>query len=59
LKEIAQERGESPRHLIHSIDANRQFANLSSTIRLFVLEFCKAQYAQRSATFEQREISVQ
>jgi Ribbon-helix-helix domain len=30
LKEIARERGESLQHLITSIDADRQFANLSS-----------------------------
>jgi predicted DNA-binding ribbon-helix-helix protein len=55
LKEIAQERGESPRHLINSIDANRRFANLSSATRLFVLEFYKEQLDR----IEQQEISVQ
>jgi predicted DNA-binding ribbon-helix-helix protein len=39
LKEIARERGESAAQLIAHIEANRQFANLSSAIRLFVLEF--------------------
>ena len=59
LKGIAHERRESLQHLITSIDRDRQSANLSSVLRVFVLEFYKAQYAQRSAMFEQREISVQ
>jgi predicted DNA-binding ribbon-helix-helix protein len=59
LKDIAHERRESLQHLITSIDRDRQSANLSSVLRVFVLEFYKAQYAQRSAMFEQREISVQ
>jgi predicted DNA-binding ribbon-helix-helix protein len=37
LRQIAAMRGETLSHLIASIDANRQFANLSSAIRLFVL----------------------
>jgi predicted DNA-binding ribbon-helix-helix protein len=39
LKEIARARGESAAQLIAHIDANRQFANLSSAIRLFVLGY--------------------
>jgi predicted DNA-binding ribbon-helix-helix protein len=54
LKDIAHERRVSLSHLIASIDANRQ-SNLSSSIRLFVLEF----YKDRVADLEQREISVQ
>jgi predicted DNA-binding ribbon-helix-helix protein len=59
LKEIAHERRENLQHLITSIDADRESANLSSVLRVFILEFYKAQSAQRRAMFEQREISVQ
>jgi predicted DNA-binding ribbon-helix-helix protein len=44
LKEIARARGESAAQLIAHIDANRRFANLSSAIRLFVLEFYREQF---------------
>jgi predicted DNA-binding ribbon-helix-helix protein len=37
LKEIARERGMTLGALVAAIDANRQHANLSSAIRLFVL----------------------
>jgi predicted DNA-binding ribbon-helix-helix protein len=59
LKEIAHERRETLQHLITSIDAKRKAANLSSVLRVFVLEFYKAQIARRGGAFEQREISVQ
>jgi predicted DNA-binding ribbon-helix-helix protein len=49
LKEIARARGESVAQLIAHIDANRQFANLSSAIRLFVLEFYREQFNCQSA----------
>ena len=39
LKEIAQERHMTPSELIAAINADRQNANLSSAIRLFVLGF--------------------
>ena len=39
LKEIAEQRHETLSHLIASIDAERKHANLSSAIRLYVLEF--------------------
>jgi predicted DNA-binding ribbon-helix-helix protein len=58
LKDIAHERRKSLRDLITSIDADRQFANLSSALRVFILEFYKAQSA-RHAVFGQREIPVQ
>ena len=54
-KEIAHERGESLRHLIASINANRQFANLSSAIRLYVLWYYKDKSARQRAMFERRE----
>jgi predicted DNA-binding ribbon-helix-helix protein len=37
LKEIAHERRETLSHLVASIDANRQAANLSSALRVYVL----------------------
>jgi predicted DNA-binding ribbon-helix-helix protein len=37
LKEIAAERGMTPAELVAAIDGNREHANLSSAIRLFVL----------------------
>ena len=37
LKEIASERGMTLAELVRTIDANRNHANLSSAIRLFVL----------------------
>ena len=39
LKEIASERGTTPGALVAAIDGERQHANLSSAIRLFVLGF--------------------
>jgi predicted DNA-binding ribbon-helix-helix protein len=47
LREIAERRGESLSKLVSSIDAGRQFSNLSSAIRLFVLGFYQDQYDQR------------
>jgi predicted DNA-binding ribbon-helix-helix protein len=43
LKEIASERGMMLGELIRTIDANRNHANLSSAIRLFVLGFYRDQ----------------
>ena len=54
LKDIAHERGETISHLVTGINANRR-SNLSSTIRLFVLEFYKEQLDR----LEQQEIPVQ
>jgi predicted DNA-binding ribbon-helix-helix protein len=59
LKEIAHERRETLQHLVTSINADRQSTNLSSVLRVFILQFYKAQSAGRVAMFEQREISVQ
>jgi predicted DNA-binding ribbon-helix-helix protein len=39
LREIAVERDVSLGALVAAIDANRQHANLSSAIRIFVLQF--------------------
>jgi predicted DNA-binding ribbon-helix-helix protein len=47
LTEIAHERGENLTDLITSISANRQFANLSSALRVFVLEYYRDQDERR------------
>jgi predicted DNA-binding ribbon-helix-helix protein len=47
LKEIAGERGMTLTELIRAIDADRQHANLSSAIRLFVLGVYRDQLASR------------
>jgi predicted DNA-binding ribbon-helix-helix protein len=49
LHEIAHERDMGLNRLIASIDRNRQFANLSSTIRLFVLEYYRDQQERKQA----------
>ena len=60
LKEIASDRQLSMSELVSVIDSGRLNANLSSAIRLFVLEHYRAQFAeQQHAAFEQREIAVQ
>ena len=47
LKEIASERNMTMTQLVNAIDANRQHANLSSAIRLFVLGVYRDQLASR------------
>jgi predicted DNA-binding ribbon-helix-helix protein len=39
LKEIADKRGVHISHLVAAIDGQREHANLSSAIRLFVLDY--------------------
>jgi predicted DNA-binding ribbon-helix-helix protein len=46
LKEIAQGRQMTLSALISSIDAQRQHDNLSSALRLFVLDFYRKQVAR-------------
>jgi len=43
LKEIASERDETLSNLVAKIDADRQHGNLSSAIRLFVLDHVRDQ----------------
>ena len=43
LREIAVERDVSVGALVAAIDANRQHANLSSAIRIFVIQFYRDQ----------------
>jgi predicted DNA-binding ribbon-helix-helix protein len=47
LKEIAGRRHMNLSDLIGSIDAQRQQGNLSSALRLFVLEFYRSQAAEK------------
>ena len=49
LREIAHQRGETLCSLVTSINTNRQFANLSSAIRVFVLEFYRDQRQRETA----------
>jgi predicted DNA-binding ribbon-helix-helix protein len=51
LKEIAKQRHEVLAHLVAIIDADRQHANLSSAIRLYVLGFYRDQH-QRGAVID-------
>ena len=57
LRDIAQERHETLSHLVASIEANRQAANLSSAVRVYVLRFYKDQFAQQREMFKQHEIN--
>ena len=60
LRAIADKRGETLTRLVTGINASRQNANLSSCLRIFVLEFYKEQSARRQGQeFQQREIPVQ
>ena len=49
LKEIAGERHTSLSDLVAAIDSERQHGNLSSAIRLFVLDFHRAQSSEAEA----------
>ena len=55
LKDIAHERGETISRLVGSIDVNRQSANLSSAIRVYVLWYYMDQSARGRAMFERRK----
>jgi predicted DNA-binding ribbon-helix-helix protein len=59
LRDIAHGRGETMSRLIATVDANRQAANLSSALRVFVLQHYIDQSARQSEMFEQRAIPVQ
>jgi predicted DNA-binding ribbon-helix-helix protein len=47
LKEIATAQGRTLSDLITSIDVDRRHSNLSSCLRLFVLDFYRAQLAKQ------------
>jgi len=44
LREIAESRQQPVKKLIEEIERGREFANLSSAIRVFVLQFYKDQF---------------
>ena len=50
LREIADERDVTLSTLVGQIDADRQFANLSSAIRLFVLDAYRKQISELAGT---------
>jgi predicted DNA-binding ribbon-helix-helix protein len=49
LKSIAALRGTTLSELVASIDTNREHANLSSAIRLFILDFYRSRLGERMA----------
>jgi predicted DNA-binding ribbon-helix-helix protein len=55
LKEIAEKRLMTLRDLIGTIDSQRQQGNLSSALRLFVLEFYRSQIPATEGREELRE----
>jgi predicted DNA-binding ribbon-helix-helix protein len=57
LRDIAHKRSETLSQLIASIDRNREFANLSSALRIFVLRHYT--WINHREMFEQRAITVQ
>jgi predicted DNA-binding ribbon-helix-helix protein len=58
LRKIAEGRNETVPHLISSINKDRQFANLSSAIRLFVLRHYSDQYHQLPKTSLHHSLDV-
>ena len=52
LKEIARERHMTLSELVAEIDAHRQLGNLSSTLRLFVLDFYRTQLSHSKGGHE-------
>ena len=52
LKEIARERHMRLSELVAKIDAQRQLSNLSSALRLFVLEFYRTQLSDTQILLE-------
>jgi len=47
LKEIAKARNTRVSELVAAIDSERQHVNLSSTLRVFVLEFYRKQFSEK------------
>ena len=58
LRKIADERGETLTQLMTGIDARRKAANLSSCLRIFVLEFYKDQFDRQARISEQSRIAA-
>ena len=58
LAAIATERGTTVSDLVSAIDTDRQFGNLSSTVRLFVLEHHLARRARWRAQIEREQLQL-
>ena len=56
LKDIARERDMTLSDLVGTIDSNRQQGNLSSAIRLFVLDFYREQISEHEKRAATREL---
>jgi predicted DNA-binding ribbon-helix-helix protein len=54
MKEISGQRGTTLSEVVNEIDANRQHGNLSSAIRLFVLDYFKSRAAGPTGESKQR-----
>ena len=59
LREIANERGKTLSQLITGIDESRQAANLSSALRVFILEFYKDQLDRQARISEESTRAAQ
>jgi len=49
LKEIAAVRNMPLSNLVATVDVEREHANLSSAVRLFILESCRSQFGEKTA----------
>ena len=49
LKEIAALRNTGLSNLVAAVDSEREHSNLSSAIRLFILEFCRTRFGEETA----------
>ncbi|MET0165378.1 MAG: ribbon-helix-helix domain-containing protein [Vicinamibacterales bacterium] len=59
LREIGQKREMTLPKLVAAIDAERQHDNLSSAIRLFVLDFYRAKLSEAERTARHNHVSPQ
>jgi len=58
MKEIAIARGTTLSNLVSSIDADRERGNLSSSIRLFVLDFYRSRLSRQPAKQTAPPVSI-
>jgi predicted DNA-binding ribbon-helix-helix protein len=59
LRTITEERGETLSQLVTGIDARRKAKNLSSCLRVFILEFYKDQFDRQARISEQSKMAAQ
>lgn len=57
LKKIAAQEGMPVRQLVNHIDIGRDHANLSSAIRLYVLDYYRRRLVELGLTVKQRRLS--